>query len=241
MPKITEEVYYIPGQDEFMPDAHAYVLGKLSSQNLSLIDAGFVGKGSYKVQSIQKAGIELSAIKRIIMTHTHLDHIGCLAEILKQIPSAELWVHCLEADLLEQGDERAVYGMDMFRGVCQEQFNLKPGVFTFQVNRKLQGGETLDVGDMVWEVIHIPGHSMGSIGLYHRPMKILIPGDVVYADHAIGRFDLYGADAAELKKSLMRLAELEVAILLPGHNRIVKNLPNDYIVKTVRQWEPYLT
>jgi glyoxylase-like metal-dependent hydrolase (beta-lactamase superfamily II) len=82
---------------------------------------------------------------------------------------------------------------------------------------------------------------MGSIGLYHRPMKILIPGDVVYADHAIGRFDLYGADAAELKKSLMRLAELEVAILLPGHNRIVKNLPNDYIVKTVRQWEPYLT
>jgi glyoxylase-like metal-dependent hydrolase (beta-lactamase superfamily II) len=175
------------------------------------------------------------------MTHTHLDHIGCLAEILKQIPSAELWVHCLEADLLEQGDERAVYGMDMFRGVCQEQFNLKPGVFTFQVNRKLQGGETLDVGDMVWEVIHIPGHSMGSIGLYHRPMKILIPGDVVYADHAIGRFDLYGADAAELKKSLMRLAELEVDILLPGHNRIVKNLPNDYILKTVRQWEPYLT
>jgi hydroxyacylglutathione hydrolase len=241
MPRVTEEVYYIPGQDEFMPDSHAYVLGKPSSQNLSLIDAGLTSKGSYKIQSIQKAGIDLSAIKRIIMTHTHLDHIGCLAEILKQIPSAELWVHCLEADLLEQGDERAVYGMDMFRGVCQEQFNLKPGVFTFQANRKLQGGETLDVGDMVWEVIHIPGHSMGSIGLYHRPMKILIPGDVVYADHAIGRFDLYGADAAELKKSLMRLAELEVDILLPGHNRIVKNLPNDYIVKTVRQWEPYLT
>jgi len=240
MPKITEDVYYIPGQDEFIPDSHAYVLGGPSSQNLSLIDAGLMGKGSYKIESIQKAGIELSAIKRIIMTHTHLDHIGCLAEILKQLPWAELWVHRSEADLLESGDERAVYGVDMFREYCNEQFGLKPGAFKCQVNRKLQGGEILDIGDMTWEVIHIPGHSMGSIGLYHRPMKILISGDVVYADYAIGRFDLYGADAAGLKESLMRLGELEVDILLPGHNQIVKGLPKGYILKTAKQWEPYL-
>jgi glyoxylase-like metal-dependent hydrolase (beta-lactamase superfamily II) len=240
MPKITEDVYYIPGQDDFMPDAHAYVLGKPSSQNLSLIDAGLIRKGSYKVQSIQKAGIELSSIKRIIMTHTHLDHIGCLTEILKQMPWAELWMHSLEADSLEKGDERTVYGMEMFKGLCQLQFGLKPGAFKFQVNRKLQGGETLDLGDTLWEVIHIPGHSMGSIGLYHRPMKILIPGDVVYADYAIGRFDLFSADSSELKKSLMRLAELEVDFLLPGHNQIVKNLPKDYILKTAHQWESYL-
>ncbi len=240
MPKITEEVYYIPGQDEFIPDSHAYILGKPSSQNLSLVDAGLLKKGSYKIQSIQKAGFELSSIKRIIMTHTHLDHIGCLSEIQKQIPWAELWVQHLEADLLEQGDERAVYGMDMFKGMCQMQFGIKPGAFKFQVHRKLQGGETLDLGDTVWETIHIPGHSMGSIGLYHRLMKILIPGDVVYSDYAIGRFDLYGADAAELKKSLMGLSELEVDILLPGHNQIVKGLPKGYILKTARQWEPYL-
>jgi len=240
MPKITEEVFYIPGQDAFMPDAHAYVLGKPSSQNLSLIDAGLIGNGNYKIQSIQQAGIELPAIKRIIMTHTHLDHIGCLAEIQKQLPWAELWVHQLEADLLEQGDERGVYGKDMLRVVCQLQFRLKPGAFKFQVNRKLQGGETVDLGDTAWVVIDMRGHSMGSIGLYHRFLKILIPGDVVYSDHAIGRFDLYGANASELKKSLMKLAELEVGILLPGHNKIVEGLPKGYILKTARQWEPYL-
>ena len=240
MLKITDEVYHIAGQDELIPDSHAYVIGKPSSQDLSLIDPGLTGKGGYKIQSIQKAGVELSAIKRIIMTHTHLDHIGCVAEILKQIPWAELWVHQLEADLLEQGDERAVYGMDMFQGLCQSQFNLKPGAFKFQVSRKLQGEEILDLGDTEWEVIHIPGHSMGSIGLFHRSLKILIPGDVVYADYAIGRFDLYGADASELKKSLMRLAQLEVSILLPGHNQIVKSLPKGYILNTAKQWEPYL-
>ena len=240
MPEVTEGVYYIPGQDEFMPDSHAYVLGKPSSQDLSLVDPGLTGKGGYKVQAIQKAGIELPSIKRVIMTHTHLDHIGCFAEILKQLPWAELWVHRSEADLLEKGDERGVYGMDMFREFCQAQLGLKPGAFKCQVNRKLDGGETLDLGDMTWEVIHIPGHSMGSIGLYHRPMKILIPGDVVYADYAIGRFDLYGADPAGLKESLMRLAKLEVEILLPGHNQIVKGLPKGYILKTAKQWESYL-
>jgi len=241
MPKVTEEVYFIPGQDEFMPDAHTYVLGKPSSKNLSLIDAGMVGKGNYKIQSIEQAGIELSSIKRIIMTHTHLDHIGCLSEIQKKIPWAELWVHQSEADLLERGEERTVYGMDMFRTLCQLQFRLKPGAFKFQVHRKLRGGEVVELGENDWEVIHIPGHSMGSIGLYHRPLKILIPGDVVYADYAIGRFDLYGANASELKKSLLKLAELEVGILLPGHNRIVKELPKDYILKTAKQWEAYLT
>ena len=240
MPKISEEVYHIPGQDDFIPDSHAYVLGKPSSQNLSLIDPGLTGKGKYKIQSIQKAGIEISSIKRVIMTHTHLDHIGCFSEILKQFPWAELWVHQSEADLLERGDERGVYGMEMFRGFCQTQYGLKPAAFKFQVHRKLQGGETLDLGDTTWEIIHIPGHSMGSIGLYHRSLKILIPGDVVYADYAIGRYDLHGADPAGLRQSLMRLAELEVELLLPGHNQIVESLPKGYILKTAKQWESYL-
>ena len=174
------------------------------------------------------------------MTHTHFDHIGCLTDILKQIPSAELWVHALEAEPLERGDERTVYGMDMFRELCQMQYGLKPGAFSFQVNRKLNGDESLNLGDMAWEVIHIPGHSQGSIALYHRSKKILIPGDVVYADYAIGRFDLYGANASELKKSLLRLAEIEVDVLLPGHNRIVEKVPTGYILKTIKQWEPYL-
>lgn len=240
MPEVIEGVYFIPGQDDFIPDSHVCCVGKPSSHDLSLIDAGLMGKGDYKIEAIKKLGIRLDDIKRIIMTHTHLDHIGCLAEIREQIPWAELWVHAVEAEALEQGDERMVYGMEMFRSMCQTQYGLKAGAFTFQVDRKLQGEETLDIGGMNWEVLHIPGHSPGGIALYHRVNKILIPGDVVYADYAIGRFDLHGADGPELKDSLMRLAQLDVDILLPGHNRIVQEVVPDYILKTAKQWEPYL-
>jgi len=240
MQKIIDGVYFIPGQDEMMPDSHTYVLGDISSKDLSLIDPGLTGKGKYKIESIKKMGIELNDIKRVIMTHTHFDHIGALPEIREEIPEAELWIHSLEAAPIEKGDERTVYGMEMFQQMCQMQYGFKPGAFAFRVDRKLEGGETIEIGGMSWEVIHIPGHSMGSIALYYKPKKILIPGDVIYADYAIGRFDLHGANGPELKKSLMRLAKEEVDILLPGHNRIVTKVQSDYILQTARQWEPYL-
>lgn len=240
MPEMTQGVQFIPGQDDFIPDSHVYVIGMPSSGDLSIIDAGLMGKGAYKLQALDQAGIRREEIKRVIMTHTHLDHIGCLAEILKELPHAQLWVHALEAEPLETGDERTVYGMDMFRSMCQMQYGLKPGYFTFKVDRKLQGDERLEIGGMAWEVVHIPGHSAGGIALYAPEQKVLIPGDVVYADYAIGRFDLHGANGPELKNSLFRLADLDVEILLPGHNRVVKAVAAGYIGDTAKQWAPYL-
>jgi hydroxyacylglutathione hydrolase len=239
--QITEGIVFIPGQDEFIPDSHAYVIGLPSSHDLTLIDPGLMGKGQYKIDAMRRDGIDPSAIKRVIMTHTHLDHIGCLPEILEHIPQAELWVHREEAEPLEQGDERTVYGMDMFQQMCRAQYRIEPGLFRFKVDRRLEGGESLEIGSMTWDVIHIPGHSSGSIALFHSEDGILIPGDTVYADYAIGRFDLHGASGPQLRGSLRTLAEMDVSMLLPGHNRIMEQVPDGYIRDTARQWEPYLS
>ncbi len=241
MKQIADGVYFIQGQDDLIPDSHTYVIGKPSSEDLTVIDVGLMGKAGYKIESIQKLGIDLASIKRVIMTHSHLDHIGCLPGFMKEVPNAELWMHSSEARLLEEGDERSLYGMDMFQSMCQAQYGIKPGAYTFKTDRKLEGGETLEIGDLTWEVIHIPGHSEGSICLYNRPGKILIPGDVVYTDNAIGRFDLFGSSGPQLKDSLMLLGQLEVDVLLPGHNRIEANLQPGYILETAKQWEPYLS
>lgn len=240
MTEVTEGVRFIQGQDDMIPDAHVYLLGDDATGDLTLVDAGLMGKGPYKIESLKRMGASLEDVRRIIMTHTHLDHIGCLEELRKELPNAELWVHEAEALPLETGDERTVYGMEMFRGMCQAQYRLEPGAFTFSVDRKLRGGETVELGGAEWEVLHIPGHSAGSIGLYDLARRILIPGDVVYADSAIGRFDLHGAEGHALKESLYRLAGLDVEILLPGHNRIATDLPPDYIRRTADQWASYL-
>ena len=241
MKQIAEGVFFIPGQDGMMPDSHVYLIGNPDSDDMSLIDAGLMGKGRYKIESILESGVSLSNIKRIIMTHTHMDHIGCLGELREAIPHVALWIHENEASLLENRDEKVVYGMDMFKSMCQAQYNIEPGDFCFPVDRKLVGGEALEIGGTTWEVLHIPGHSPGSIALYHPQEKILIPGDTVYADHAIGRFDLHGASGPQLRNSLMALADLDVNILLPGHNQIMANVPAGYIRQTAEQWGPYLS
>ena len=239
--KVANGVYFIQGQDEFIPDSHTFVLGEPGAGDATIVDVGLMGKGQYKLDSIEGLGFDLREIRRVLMTHTtHLDHIGCLPEILDVASHLELWVHEAEGTPLEQGDERVVYGMEMFRSMCQSQYGIPDGKFTFQVHRKLTDAESLDLGGASWQVIHIPGHSPGSIALYDAARNILIPGDTVYADYAIGRFDLHGASGAQLRESLARLSELEVDILLPGHNSIMTKVPKGYINEVARQWGPYL-
>ena len=240
MIKITDTIFLIPGQDEMIPDAHVYLLGDPASGDLTLVDVGLIGKGAYKIGALKEEGIDPADIKRVIMTHTHIDHIGCLREIMNEMPSMELWIHEAEARPLEEGDERTVYGMSMFKQMCQGQYRLKDGAFSFKIDRSLKDGEELSLGGKAWEVIHVPGHSAGGIALYESATGVLIPGDVIYADHAIGRFDLHGANPTQLNASLLKLAGLQVRTLLPGHNRVLKDVPAGYIAATAKQWEPYL-
>jgi hydroxyacylglutathione hydrolase len=240
MIKINDSIYMIPGQDEMIPDAHMYLIGHPSSHDLSLIDAGLMWKGTQKIKVLTDLGVDLEDIKRIILTHTHLDHIGCVKELIEHIPSIELWVHHIEAQFLEEGDERTVYGMEMFKQMCQVQYRLADGAFKLKVDHHLQDEESLHIGDEVWKVIHIPGHSAGGIALYDDSRGILIPGDVIYADYSIGRFDLHGADGSILLKSLLHLSDLKLTTLLPGHNNILADVPQGYVSKTAAQWAPYL-
>jgi hydroxyacylglutathione hydrolase len=75
-------------------------------------------------------------------------------------------------------------------------------------------------GEFVFDVLHTPGHTMGSICLYEKKKKILFSGDTLFAD-GIGRTDL-GGDGVLMAKSLDLLDELTWKFLLPGHGEIAK-------------------
>jgi hydroxyacylglutathione hydrolase len=238
--KVIEGIHFIPGRDEMIPDSHVYILGNSDSHDLSMVDVGLIGRGEGKLDHIEREGIGLGDIKRIILTHTHFDHIGCIKEVMGRLPNAEVWVHQIEGDYLEGGDERIIHGNEMFAGFIRSQYGVKDGFYQMPVHRKLNDGDILEMGGLRWEVIHIPGHSAGGIGLYNATNRVLIPGDTVYADYNIGRFDLYSADGNQLRRSLERLGQLDAEILLPGHNRILKKGAAESIGKTLARWEQYL-
>jgi hydroxyacylglutathione hydrolase len=238
--KVIDGVRWVPGKDRFLPDSHMYVIGKMESKDFTLVDCGLMEMGAYKIEELENGGIPLHRVKRIIMTHTHIDHIGCISEILEAIPNCEVWVHKSEADYLERGDDRIVFGNRMFESTIRSQHTIPEGFFRVKVHRKLEGGEVLSLGGMTFEVIHLPGHSIGSIGLFDREHRLFLSGDTIYADGAIGRYDLESADPAQLRNSLEQIASLGVDILLPCHNRIVRSGAAKMVRNTVNQWAPLL-
>ena len=66
MKAVCEGVYFIPGRDEMIPDAHMYVIGGPDAEDLTLVDAGLFGKGAYKLDAIRRLGLDPARVKRII-------------------------------------------------------------------------------------------------------------------------------------------------------------------------------
>ena len=74
--------------------------------------------------------------------------------------------------------------------------------------------ETRSLGDRVFNVFHLPGHSPGSIALYEKSTGTLFAGDTVYVD------TVYHSNRAIYRESLKRLRELPVSVVYGGHNGV---------------------
>ena len=75
--------------------------------------------------------------------------------------------------------------------------------------------EFIDLGDRSFEVLHLPGHSPGSIALYEKATGILFSGDVIY-DGPLA-YEAYHTQMAEYVRSMKRVLELPVTIAHGGH------------------------
>jgi len=93
-----------------------------------------------------------------------------------------------------------------------------------QINMELEDGR-LELGDEVFKVMCIPGHTPGSIGLYWPARKALFSGDVIFQQN-VGRSDFPGGNGQQLKKSIVALSELDTELLLPGHMGIIEGHDN---------------
>jgi len=168
-------------------------------KKIALIDTG-AGTGNL-IDEIRK---KTSRIDLIINTHAHLDHCGG-----NKFFKCEVLVHESDAAEMRSGE---------FYSTCATAGKEIP----LKVDEVLKEGDKIDLGEHIFEVIHTPGHTPGSICLYERDKKILVSGDTLFSDGSFGRADL-GGNFEELINSLERLSKLDFNLLLPGHGNIAKN------------------
>jgi glyoxylase-like metal-dependent hydrolase (beta-lactamase superfamily II) len=178
-----------------------------------LIDGGF-GFVSLREHVPELAGKPVIAVA----SHSHCDHIGSLHEF------ADCRIHAAEADILrnptiENTVAKGYMTNAMFGGEPPKSFD--PDGISFQSvepARLLSDGDSVDLGDRVFEVVHLPGHSPGSIGLFERATGILFSGDVVHnGSNGIGRFHLYHSNMDDWLRSVERLRKLPVTTVHAGH------------------------
>jgi glyoxylase-like metal-dependent hydrolase (beta-lactamase superfamily II) len=163
-----------------------------------------------------------------VATHAHYDHVGGLAEFATRL------IHEAEAGDLGRSDPMAVLeprlfppAILQFLGTATPEYLVtavpRPGFDPASYRQvrseptgSLHDGDVIDLGDRRLEILHLPGHSPGSICLLDTDTQTLFSGDVVYPGGLIDEV-WPGTDRTSYIRSMRRLANVEVSIALPGH------------------------
>lgn len=150
-----------------------------------------------------------------VATHGHVDHIGGHHEF------AERAVHRAEAETLGSPDWRNTIADpyltdEVFVGPPPPGFVVATYcVRSAPATRLLGEGDVIDLGDRAFEVLHLPGHSPGSIALWEPATGILFSGDTVYDGPLID--DFYHSVVSDYVASMERLRCIPARLVHGGH------------------------
>jgi glyoxylase-like metal-dependent hydrolase (beta-lactamase superfamily II) len=178
-------------------EENCYLIIDEASSAAVLVDPG--DEGDRIVALASRRGVTPS---EVWLTHAHLDHIGAIEAVRRAWPGIPVSLHPLDQPVYDFGSKSAAY-----YGLPWEQ--------PAPPDRELGEAQRLQVGSLVFDVLHVPGHAPGHCAFFGN--GALIGGDTIFAG-SIGRTDLPLCDPAAFVRSLERLMELPDATKIhPGH------------------------
>jgi glyoxylase-like metal-dependent hydrolase (beta-lactamase superfamily II) len=148
--------------------------------------------------------LQISELEAILLTHTHFDHIGAVAEVARAT-GAPVYVPELEVPMLRDPNAYVrLPGFGPFEG--------------YEADHTVGGGETLGLAGLSFEVRFVPGHSIGHVSYGLPDHGALFSGDVLFQG-SVGRVDLPGGDWATLGASIGQLLDAypDEMVVHPGH------------------------
>jgi glyoxylase-like metal-dependent hydrolase (beta-lactamase superfamily II) len=150
-------------------------------------------------------------------SHSHFDHVGGHHEFPERL------MHAAEAEIMARPDRdnMIIEGWvrtDTFDALPYRDF--APERYTVQaapITRPVDDGDVIDLGDRVFEVLHLPGHSPGSCGVLERATGLFFSGDVILDGKLLD--DLYHSVPEDFVESMERIRELPVTTVHAGHHK----------------------
>ena len=183
---------------------NTYVVFDPSSKECAIIDPGIISDEERQAMEnfVRSNGLHVT---QLINTHLHIDHaIG--NEWIRSNFSVGVSAHPDDLPLGERMSQQA------------SMFGIPLEIDDVSIDTELKDGDIIKIGNGELKVIHVPGHSQGSIALYDKADGFLISGDALFAG-SIGRTDLPGGNHSQLLDSIRRnlLTLPDDTIVYPGH------------------------
>ena len=176
--------------------SNCYIVGSEFNKEGMIIDPGDEAKRILK--KVEELKLD---IKSIVLTHGHIDHIGALKEV-KEATKAEVAIH---------GDDAGIIQGQALNTIFDISYPTPPAP-----DKLLKDGDSIDIGDLHFLVVHTPGHTQGGISLLGE--GVVFTGDALF-NYGIGRTDLPGGNSNQLMNSLhTKLMVLpDNTVVYPGH------------------------
>lgn len=194
---------------------NCYLLLCHSSQQAAVIDPSWDGRSI--ATAVAERGYHIS---HILLTHTHFDHVGGLAE-LKQASNAPIYVHAEAIPMLNLAPQAAArWGIELLPPPAADHL--------------LEEGQTLQVGQQTLEVLYTPGHAPGHVCFYLSQHHVLFDGDVLF-HRGIGRTDLPGSDHAALMHNIQHKL-----LTLPDETQVLSGHGPATTIGDEKKWNPFL-
>ncbi len=182
-------------------DCNQFLIKDPKSNQFDMVDAGH-GQDFASVLAEIKSIIDPRRVRRVAITHEHLDHVNGLPQ-WKQLGAIIATSPGCAAKLAAGHDPTSArFGMDIPK---------------LAVDEELTDGSHIMLGDCEHEVLLTPGHSPGSACFWEPASGTLFAGDTLFANGGIGRFDFPDGDVKLLYESILRLDKLPVQVLHSGH------------------------
>ena len=186
-----------------------------------LIDTGLPSKRAEIDEALGRAGCATDRLKLIVLTHGDYDHAGNASHLRERF-GAKVAMHRADAERVERGDWHWGLKANPDRFLAPFRFValfIKPGPFdTFTPDLYLEDGRSLaDYGSDA-RVLHLPGHTPGSIGILTSD-GALFCGDLLANLFSGPNLEFFIDDMAAAKASVKRLRGLQVATVYPGHGK----------------------
>lgn len=183
---------------------NTYVVYDPTTKKCAIIDPGMSDSEEEEALEgfIKRNGL---TVTHVINTHLHVDHaIG--DKYATEIFKVPVMAHADDELLGERMKDQAM------------MFGLRERIDNVSVSSYLHDGEIIRIGDGQLVVLHVPGHSPGSVALYDPDGGYVISGDALFAG-SVGRTDLPGGNHAQLIRSIRnKLLSLPGnTVVYPGH------------------------